>query len=59
MSRRVKRGLDVWVVVIIEFIKVDVKCYTLGVPDAIAVKIIPPDSKKDMNRQKTNKTGHW
>ena len=43
----------------IEFIKVDVKCYTLGVPDAVAVKIIPPDSKKGMNRQKTHKTGHW
>jgi hypothetical protein len=57
VSRRVKRGLDVWVVVIIEFIKVDVKCYTLGVHDAIAVNIIPPDSKKNDDRQKTNEKG--
>jgi len=41
----------------IEFIKVDVKCYTLGVPDAIAVKIIPPDSKKRQEQTKDEQDG--
>jgi hypothetical protein len=54
----VKRGGDAWVFVIIEFIKVDVKCYTLSVQDANAVNIIPPNSKKNRNRQEANKKGH-
>jgi hypothetical protein len=54
-----KRGVVALGVVIIEFIKLTSRCYTLGVQDAMAVNIIPPNSKKNSNRQNGNKLGHW
>ena len=48
--------MDAWGVVIIEFIKLTSKCYTSGEQDAIAVNMIPPNSKKYRNRHNVNKT---
>jgi len=54
----VKRGVVALGVVIIEFIKLTSRCYTLGVQDAMAVNMIPPNSKKNSNKWIVNKLGH-
>jgi len=53
-----KRGVVALGVVIIEFIKLTSRCYTLGVQDAMAVNMIPPNSKKNSNKWIVNKLGH-